>query len=706
MPRNITVTLDDGSKHSYQNVPDDVTPEQVTQRAQSEFGKGVTSIDGGRGSQKQPITTADDVPVLSTGQVATPEQRKDTFADVANEAMSAVNRGGINAVDMLGWPIRETVNAALRVGGVDYQMPTLRSGLANTRATVEGGQMQDSLLKDAIRLGGEFALPSGVIGGGVRKVAQNVTPQMTAANANAVLPNIGRQLSQGSVKADIGYGAASGAGSAVGQEIGGDTGAIVGTVAAPFLAAGTIGTVKAAGDYAKNAFNEWKNPSPKISGSTAERNRIIMEALQRSGMSAQEAQDGIKKLGTEGMMADLSPAFSRQLKAIVNENPQLEGIVGKSLSERSREGYSRLQNEVSASLGRGETVDDAIGSLESTMTPRINELYRASRETPFAPSERLRKIMEGDNPLAEAVNEAGKNLATRRIMGETVGNMALVDEAKKVLDGRIGEAVRSGNKSKVRDLTMLKKFMLDEADAASPEWAAARSLFAGKQALKDAADLGNDFFKMSADDVKGLANGFGESEKHFYKLGAQQAILNKLDSVNITSDAAKAILSKNGDLKKISTLFNSNDEFNSFVAALNREAKFKATANAVFGNSTTAKQASDLIKLREGAGLAAEAVSSPLGSARAIGNIVAKLSAGKSTQDFKDGMYQAGLILSEKGLDNKLLFKMLKNQEAENLRRSLEDAATRPSKALTSKSGGVITGLQSNQQENKQKATQ
>jgi len=54
MPRNITVTLDDGTQHSYQNVPDDVTPEQVTQRAQQEFDKGVTSIDGGRSSENQP----------------------------------------------------------------------------------------------------------------------------------------------------------------------------------------------------------------------------------------------------------------------------------------------------------------------------------------------------------------------------------------------------------------------------------------------------------------------------------------------------------------------------------------------------------------------------------------------------------------------------------------------------------------------------
>lgn len=48
MPRNITVTFDDGSTHVYQNAPDDVTPEQVTQRAQKEFSKNVKSLDGGR----------------------------------------------------------------------------------------------------------------------------------------------------------------------------------------------------------------------------------------------------------------------------------------------------------------------------------------------------------------------------------------------------------------------------------------------------------------------------------------------------------------------------------------------------------------------------------------------------------------------------------------------------------------------------------
>lgn len=48
MPRNITVTFADGSSHTYQNAPDDVTPDQVEARASQEFGKKVSALDGGR----------------------------------------------------------------------------------------------------------------------------------------------------------------------------------------------------------------------------------------------------------------------------------------------------------------------------------------------------------------------------------------------------------------------------------------------------------------------------------------------------------------------------------------------------------------------------------------------------------------------------------------------------------------------------------
>ena len=43
MARNVTVTFDDGSTHVYNGAPDDVTPAEITARAQQDFGKTVVA---------------------------------------------------------------------------------------------------------------------------------------------------------------------------------------------------------------------------------------------------------------------------------------------------------------------------------------------------------------------------------------------------------------------------------------------------------------------------------------------------------------------------------------------------------------------------------------------------------------------------------------------------------------------------------------
>ena len=257
----MNVTLPNGKV--IKNVPEGTTKQQVMDKA---IASGLaTADDFGIAQPQQPLSpvSASEVPAALDGSSNQQQDAQgNTFADVANEAISAVNRGGINVVDALGWPIREPINAALRLGEVDYQIPTLRSSLADTIATVEGGQMADGLPRRIVRAAGELALPSGAIGGAVRKMAQAITPQITAVNANAVLPNVGRQLAQGTAAADIGYGAASGVGAELGREVGGDTGALIGGLAAPLAIAGGVAGAKSIADKAQqSAFKKSAAPS-------------------------------------------------------------------------------------------------------------------------------------------------------------------------------------------------------------------------------------------------------------------------------------------------------------------------------------------------------------------------------------------------------------------------------------------------------------
>ena len=53
MPRNISVSFEDGTLHTYQNVPDTVMPEDVEARAQRDFqGKRVTNISRESGVER------------------------------------------------------------------------------------------------------------------------------------------------------------------------------------------------------------------------------------------------------------------------------------------------------------------------------------------------------------------------------------------------------------------------------------------------------------------------------------------------------------------------------------------------------------------------------------------------------------------------------------------------------------------------------
>lgn len=81
MPRNITVTFSDGTSHTYQNAPDDVTPEQVTQRAQTDFGKSVTELDGGKSAG--PKASPKPPPKLNRDQAQTALQQGE--AALANQ---------------------------------------------------------------------------------------------------------------------------------------------------------------------------------------------------------------------------------------------------------------------------------------------------------------------------------------------------------------------------------------------------------------------------------------------------------------------------------------------------------------------------------------------------------------------------------------------------------------------------------------------
>lgn len=183
MPRNITVTFDDGSTHVYQNAPDDVTPDQVSSRAQSEFGKAVASLDGGR---------------------------KPSLMDQAKQEAGNAAAGLVRGAGSIGATILAPFDAAARAVGVqnDWIGRTDRRQAMDAGLQSMGADPQSIAYKGG-KIAGEIAGTAGVAGA-LAKGVQALGAAPTVVRALAT----GGMSGGGTLATRAGAGAVTGAATA------------------------------------------------------------------------------------------------------------------------------------------------------------------------------------------------------------------------------------------------------------------------------------------------------------------------------------------------------------------------------------------------------------------------------------------------------------------------------------------------------------
>jgi hypothetical protein len=139
--RNITVTFEDGTTHVYQNAPDDVTPEAIQARAQQDFGKNVTALDGGRNAPSMRGTSGSFRPGAS-GEWDQPKPWK----EVPREALSNVPSSAANLASGLWQAVSNPIDTA--TGVWDMAAGGLRNALPDKFVnTVEGGKPNPSAVR-------------------------------------------------------------------------------------------------------------------------------------------------------------------------------------------------------------------------------------------------------------------------------------------------------------------------------------------------------------------------------------------------------------------------------------------------------------------------------------------------------------------------------------------------------------------------------
>jgi hypothetical protein len=534
----------------------------------------------------------------------------------------------------------------------------------------------DSRMTDVVAGTGEVLSTAVPIAQGMR-FAQQAIPKAIPTGRQVIetTKRIGRELLETTPKQEAGFGAAAVAGGEIAQEIGGEDADIVGQILAPLTATGIkSGAVRLFDKLFTNPRSVEQLALSLNSIQNEAAADLLSEALTREGMTVDEAISKLDQLGPNAIPADIAQSFRRLLRAAGNMNPNLQGRTARDLAARNVGQAERVAADVDLGLESPDmTVDQAIAGLREATAPAIEQMYAEAGATPFSFSGRLKALMEGDNSLGEARQAAERRLSDRRALGDEITHFDVINETKQVLDDQIGVALRQGENNKARQLTRLKNEMIKEADAQIPRYAEARATFAGERALESAAEQGELFLKANRRQVIDTVENMTPAEMQMYRLGARQAIMDKIDVTTISADLMKRMFGRNGDVVKLRAVFPDEQQFQNFMRAMKREAEFILTRRTALENSTTVQQAQDIGSFRQALGRITALFGNPVQASSELANIFDGLGQQKNSRAFAEALQSAGDILLTSGMNPRKVREILEKGNTRRLRQELQD---------------------------------
>jgi hypothetical protein len=275
-----------------------------------------------------------------------------------------------------------------------------------------------------------------------------------------------------------------------------------------------------------------------------------------------------------------------------------QNIMQKAARAQQSEQSQRVNEAFNVALGRPKDMIDTLDDINIRIDEESKPLYDKAFAKGIQPTEKLQEVL--NIPLVKDYRDkAVKDLA---YMGQATENeLEILDQVKKSLDDEIGRNIQQNTKKRARDLIIIKNKLLEEIDNVNPEYAQARSVFAGEEANKNAMDYGLKNITNKKTRPKQFAR---DIEK--YSKSEKEALLSGIkDQIDILLDNPESYSALKGQFRtpsfkaKLETVIG-KEKAETLVNDLVRQAELADTAKAtdVGANSITAS-ATEAMKLAE-----------------------------------------------------------------------------------------------------------
>lgn len=406
------------------------------------------------------------------------------------------------------------------------------------------------------------------------------TGPLVARQLGRLLPNLATGVGAGAVEGAVaGFG--SGEGGAVNRAANAVPGAVLG------------GGLGAAGQGLASAFR--RAMAMRAGNMLSEPRRLAAQRLQEA-------------------IGDRLPAIERRLRG--SNRPLVPADVGggrvsdladtvlQSRTDASRAARTTLNQRQMGQQGRLAADLDRVAPDAAYMRP-VDDLLEEWRSTNLYRDLPMDDVIDGADevsdilfrrPIYKAAFDRAKQDATdfgERLIDPFEGNrpvtLRALDSIKKELDDQIGVAKRAGRNNEVARLTRAKNELVESVDSLSPEYAAARAKWANEEGMREAAEQGEKFRRMSPAEIRQFMEGATPEQQAMFRAGAVRSTRETMDKAKDTSDRVRLLFDSNYKRDQFRETFGADSR------AIGRdildEARMSRTRRALGGSATASRQA-------------------------------------------------------------------------------------------------------------------
>lgn len=366
--------------------------------------------------------------------------------------------------------------------------------------------------------------------------------------------------------------------------------------------------------------------------------RVLTDAMRSEGITPAMLKSRARQMGQDATLVDIGGSKAVGLgQGVIDADTTGDALAlaRRTYGKRAAGQTARLERGINKATGNKRRFLSVLDEINDRQRQASSAAYDAAFNSPsFNPVDKdLIDLINRPGikrqlgkALDDAVNEGRSVPALEKIVmqgdnvkigKELMPDMQGWDAIKRRLDKAVTSAYRTSDPG-ASSLKVLRNKLRDVLDDVNPEYKAARNIYAGDAALKDALSEGESFLTRKTREVRAVIRDLSESEKEAYLTGAVEAIKEKMGRARAGEMGSFRFLETGNAKEKLRMLFpagrDGDREMSRLMRILNTERKFATTQGEIVGNSATAlRQAGGrMLKSQTAMPTTAEALTHPI----------------------------------------------------------------------------------------------